>query len=202
MGRVGGGIVRIELGQSLRQVGVGKLPIAGIEPEVGIIGAGLGLGGDKAADDIPRLLDRLRQGVDQGALLAQGFKDGIELPFQMQAAVDDHIGLIHRPYIGLGGLVEMRVDTGAHQRRDLDAGDAFREDLGQVAGLGGGGDDAEGSVGAYACGCGRVRLGRLCCGCGRIGGRLGPCGLSLTPTGGSKQGDKQGQDDDVRLSEV
>ena len=135
----------------------------------------MGLGGDKAADDIPRFLDRLRQGVDQGALLAQGFKDGIELPFQMQAAVDDHIGLIHRPYIGLGGLVEMRVDTGAHQRRDLDAGDAFREDLGQVTGLGGGGDDAEDAIGAYACGCGGCGLGLLFGGCAGIlqGGSLG-----------------------------
>ena len=37
---------------------------------------------------------------------------------------------------------------------------------------------------------------------GRTGGRIGLCGLSLTPAGGSKQGDKQGQDDDVGLSEV
>ena len=181
MGDVGVGMVGIELGERLREVGGGDLPVAGIEPEVRVVGAGLGLGGDKAADDEAAVLDRFGKAVDQGALLAQGFKDGIELPFQMQAAVDDHIGGVHGADVGLGGLVEMGVDAGAHEGRDLDGGDAGGEDPGQVAGLGGGGDDAEGAVGAYACGCGGVRLGLL------FGGGFDDGWLSVTAAGCDKE---------------
>ena len=148
-----------------------------------VVGTGLGLVCAEAADDEAAVLDRFGKAVDQSALLAQGFEDGIELPFQVQAAVDDHVGGVHGAYIGLGGLVEMGVDAGAHQGRDLDAGDAVREDPGQVAGLGGGGDDAECAVGANTCGRGGVRLGLLLGGCGRFAGGLDNGGLLLTPTG-------------------
>ena len=57
------------------------------------------------------------------------------------------------------------------------------EDSGEVAGLGGGGDDAECAVGADACGGGRVGLGLLFGGCGGFGGGRGGGGFAVTAAG-------------------
>ena len=144
---------------------------------MGVVGAGLVLVGAEAADDEAGVFDGFGKAVDEGALFAQGCEDGVELAFEMEAAVDDHVGGVHGADVGLGGLVEVGVDAGAHEGRDLDVGDAVGEDSGEVAGLGGGGDDAEGAVGADARGGGGVRLGLLFGGCGRFGGGFGDGGV-------------------------
>jgi hypothetical protein len=93
-----------------------RLPQCDVEPDVRIRVA-LELGRREQA------IGRERFGHGDDATLGAGEvrEDFLQLTFQHQAGVEDHLRLLQLCDIGGGSLVEVRIDTGAHQRFDGDA---------------------------------------------------------------------------------